>query len=507
MNLTFEKKILALIIISIVILSAFAALLQYEVNAIKESDEKPLIVIITSDKISGYSPFGVNFTSNVINQEGGLLYTWDFGDGSKSNETTPSHIYEGNGSYICTLNVTDGKGRKSNDSIELTLLHNRAPRVSIILSDSNPMRQFIPSLVYLTKTFGGRKLYNLRKLNLTIPSWKKDSDFHVSALVDDPEGDEIVSYSWELRAPIVTTMSGSQIKPVYTYSGKDVTFPIMDIYVSGKYTIVVTVKDSEGNTDIESVPFEVQTSNIESQYNYIVKTLIIQKLLNTIYQDYFPDYLKYEISDPLWFGGPIGLWPGLEAIDENITNLMERLLPSGLNNLSQKLWGGLLGMIDQKFPKRPTPPSKANLIFSDISEINFSTNVNESGGVPTEISVSRSFTIINNDDSKTSKNTYVMLYDPTDKDKEGLDNNIEEKELQVTIKSGSLSKKLFNDGEYKDGFHIGDITYDHQFDMDITVTLKESGEGTFEKGTYNCTLYIYQKDAGYVGPVPFTIIL
>jgi len=53
----------------------------------------------------------VHFTDNSDDTDGTIAnYTWNFGDGSTSNEPNPTHQYEDNGTYTVTLTVKDDKG-------------------------------------------------------------------------------------------------------------------------------------------------------------------------------------------------------------------------------------------------------------------------------------------------------------------------------------------------------------------------------------------------------------
>lgn len=48
-------------------------------------------------------------------------YVWSFGDGSTSNEKTPTHTYERTGSYAVTVTVTDRAGVKGSWSTTITV--------------------------------------------------------------------------------------------------------------------------------------------------------------------------------------------------------------------------------------------------------------------------------------------------------------------------------------------------------------------------------------------------
>jgi gliding motility-associated-like protein len=53
----------------------------------------------------GCAPLTVSFINKSKNA---TAYQWDFGDGTRSNETTPTHRYETSGTYVVELNATNG---------------------------------------------------------------------------------------------------------------------------------------------------------------------------------------------------------------------------------------------------------------------------------------------------------------------------------------------------------------------------------------------------------------
>ncbi len=60
----------------------------------------------------GCSILSVNFTDS-INNVTNMIYLWEFGDGTTSTVSNPSHTYENAGTYLITLEVTSLQGCKS----------------------------------------------------------------------------------------------------------------------------------------------------------------------------------------------------------------------------------------------------------------------------------------------------------------------------------------------------------------------------------------------------------
>jgi len=86
----------------------------------EDEDEYELDVIAEAEPDEGAPPLKVQFTASVEEEEGGpWTYAWDFGDGAKSTEQNPMHTYEKVGEYTATLTVTDQKGNKGNDEIDI----------------------------------------------------------------------------------------------------------------------------------------------------------------------------------------------------------------------------------------------------------------------------------------------------------------------------------------------------------------------------------------------------
>src|SRR5713101_4303059 len=85
-----------------------------------EEEEYELDVIAEAEPDEGAPPLKVQFTASVEEESGRpFSYSWDFGDGSKSTEQNPAHTYAKVGEYTATLTVTNQKGNKGSDEIDI----------------------------------------------------------------------------------------------------------------------------------------------------------------------------------------------------------------------------------------------------------------------------------------------------------------------------------------------------------------------------------------------------
>jgi len=85
-----------------------------------EEEEYELDVIAEADPDEGPPPLKTQFTASVEEESGGpFTFKWDFGDGGTSTDQNPTHTYEKVGEYTATLTVTDQKGNKGTDEIDI----------------------------------------------------------------------------------------------------------------------------------------------------------------------------------------------------------------------------------------------------------------------------------------------------------------------------------------------------------------------------------------------------
>ncbi|WP_374196809.1 carbohydrate-binding protein [Streptomyces sp. ISL-100] len=87
-----------------------------------------------ADRTSGKAPLAVAFSSAGSSDPDGdpLSYAWKFGDGGTSAAANPSHTYTVNGQYTAELTVSDGTGKSTTASVQVTV-GNTAPTVKLEL--------------------------------------------------------------------------------------------------------------------------------------------------------------------------------------------------------------------------------------------------------------------------------------------------------------------------------------------------------------------------------------
>jgi len=161
----------------------------------------------TATPISGTVPLVASFDSSVSVFPSGstINYVWDFGDGTTSDLANPSHTYSQSGSYAVTLTINDGVN--SDVSNVETITANRPSTV--------------PSVVEASFTADNTS----GVIPVTIGFDASASTSSVSS---------IVSYLWDFGD--TTTETGVTTSHRYN--------------TAGVYTVILTVEDSSGVTDI-----------------------------------------------------------------------------------------------------------------------------------------------------------------------------------------------------------------------------------------------------------------
>ncbi len=299
---------------------------------------------------------------------------------------------------------------------------------------------------------------------------------YFDAEVFDPEGDEL-EYKWKLVLPPIM----SAIKLDQSFNTKN----FSKLFIRcGRYVAELTVTDEAGNqvTDYEIV--QVRPNQIGGGGLALITLLgtqipnglnLIWTLSNLIF--------KYEENlDKNWF-------------DKSDMFRFFINIYIALGNVNYE-----------------PPIPKADLRVSEIQDLNLSYYVNDTTRiVENDATVNSSFTITNIDNSNISKNIYITLDHPLNKD-EGLIDDIEIEDLYVGLDVGVLSNKLFFNRVYtrwQDCYDVEKLVPGEFISMDLFVTLKKGA--TIQKGSYDCKLFMYQEKSlkieKYVDEIPFTIIL
>ena len=176
-------------------------------------NEAPVAVAL-GNPTSGTAPLTVNFNGSSSTDDVAIVsYTWDFDDGtSPSNLTNPVHTFNSAGTYQVSLTVEDAEGLSDSDSISITV--------------GEAVNQ--PPMALATAT----------PLSGTAP-------LEVSFTGDNSTDDEgVTGYTWDFGDG---TAQSNEANPVHVFTS------------SGIYQVLLTVVDSEGLTDTDSVTIVVNT--------------------------------------------------------------------------------------------------------------------------------------------------------------------------------------------------------------------------------------------------------
>ncbi len=125
-------------------------------------------VTVQSVPATGVAPLAVAFTPHVTLSSGVVRsYNWDFGDGQKSTEQSPSHVYQRAGNYTAKLTISDSAGTSASAST-LTTVNGTSGGTRLRVVQSNI-------------SYGGHGTDNLLNLDRTA-EWFKQMNPDVASL-------------------------------------------------------------------------------------------------------------------------------------------------------------------------------------------------------------------------------------------------------------------------------------------------------------------------------------
>jgi len=92
----------------------------------------PTVSISANPSTGSVLPATVNFSSTPNDPDGAVEYFfWDFGDGGRSNLSSPSHIYIGNGSFTAKLTIVDDNGAATSNTTQINISDPNSPSLVI----------------------------------------------------------------------------------------------------------------------------------------------------------------------------------------------------------------------------------------------------------------------------------------------------------------------------------------------------------------------------------------
>lgn len=122
----------------------------------------------------GYRDIPVHFNATGKDSDGDKLkFTWNFGDGHRSYQSSPSHTYQDNGTYTVTLTVTDNK-EETTETHSIKIVSYKAPDLRIVSLVPNPAGKDSDHEWVVIKN-RGKKTANLKGFGIAT-GWKKLSN-------------------------------------------------------------------------------------------------------------------------------------------------------------------------------------------------------------------------------------------------------------------------------------------------------------------------------------------
>ena len=226
----------------------------------------PPTASISATPLSGKPPLTVNFTGSGKDIDGTVVsYTWDFGDGSTSNQQNTSHTFETPGNYTATLKVIDDKGLSGNAYMTINVLKSdiTSPHKFITAYDFNETDiSFIASHFDLIETYleKSSQVQQMKELNPNLKAiYYRDplaywgtNDWYVR---DAQTGAKLIQKDWNW--PL-----GDVSNPLYRAYVRDAVkydldnYPVFDGVFLDDYWQAISPTNfyREGTTELGTVP-------------------------------------------------------------------------------------------------------------------------------------------------------------------------------------------------------------------------------------------------------------
>jgi PKD repeat protein len=210
--------ILAITLLSISLLTSFYFFRNKKDNTSSVYDITCPAPEIYIEKTHGKFPLTIQ-PSIVHEYPDYIQYDWDFGDNTRSNLKNPSHVYDKPGFYNVTLTIKDSLGNDGSDSVQITVLDN------------------IPPVVSLSYDIG-----------------RKRAPMKINFYADATDSDgTIVSYNWDFDdMKLMGDQTSTEQNPTHTY------------WTSGTYCVKCTVIDDDDATATSMIKVDVKLNEIRA---------------------------------------------------------------------------------------------------------------------------------------------------------------------------------------------------------------------------------------------------
>jgi PKD repeat protein len=80
-----------------------------------------LTVELTATQVSGSAPVSVSFTATAGGGTAPYAYAWSFDDGTTSTQASPTHVFQGPGTYTVVVTAFDARGRAGQQSTNISV--------------------------------------------------------------------------------------------------------------------------------------------------------------------------------------------------------------------------------------------------------------------------------------------------------------------------------------------------------------------------------------------------
>lgn len=260
------------------------------------SDDLPSATASASP-VTGIEPLTVSFTGTGIGGNAPLAYTWSFGDGSPADTAqNPAHVYESAGTYTATLIVTDDDGDSDSDTVTIEVASNAVP---VVEASATPASGIEPLAVSFSASVSGGDLplsyvwafgdgapastsaspshtYTEGTYTATVSVTDSNGDSTSDSVQIVVGGDDVPSVSAlavpdaglaPLPVSFSSTVVGGNAPFTYAWNFGDggtstEARPSHTFTVASSYSVVVTVRDVDGDVATDTVVVGVSDDSL-----------------------------------------------------------------------------------------------------------------------------------------------------------------------------------------------------------------------------------------------------